>query len=143
MKIFPKRVQFINFSIVQKNQNLFLEKILKNFNLNPKNNFYNRKVYNKKIKQYRTHFLAKKIIPSFHHLNMKITIKISYLLNLIDKNKLWNPISLIYLYILDFIFKFFCGNTYDQFYKKINIVKKKINYYFERKNRIFFRKINS
>ena len=142
LKIFPKRAMFINFSILEKNESLFLKEVIKFFKL--ENKFYKKRgiKYNQKMKQYRTNFLAKKIIPTFHKLIMKITIKISYYLCLIKRNKLWNPLSIIYLSIIDHIFKSFYKSTYENFYEKIKKIKKIIDEYYKYKNKFFIKKLN-
>jgi len=142
LKIFPKRAMFINFSILEKNESLFLKEVIKFFKL--ENKFYKKRgiKYNQKMKQYRTNFLAKKIIPTLHKLIMKITIKISYYLCLIKRNKLWNPLSIIYLSIIDHIFKSFYKSTYENFYEKITKIKKIIDEYYKYKNKFFIKKLN-
>ena len=142
LKIFPKRAMFINFSILEKNESLFLNEVIKFFKL--ENKFHKKRgiKYNQKMKQYRTNFLAKKIIPTFHKLIMKITIKISYYLCLIKRNKLWNPLSIIYLSIIDHIFKSFYKSTYENFYEKITKIKKIIDEYYKYKNKFFIKKLN-
>lgn len=134
------RVKFLLIENYEAKKKNFFNDILQFFEVKKKITLCNNK-YNVKINQYRTNLLAKQLFPKFHNLQIKITIKIAFLLNILTKNKLWNPITLFYLNIVRFFLTLFYKQKKDNFYKNIDYNIKKIDKYFEIKNKIFFKKV--